>query len=180
MDEEALDDSAEASLSTQRALESVYRELRHLAEARIARAGPAASLVPTELVHEAYMRLERGGQSWDGPNHFYAAAAEAMRRILIDRARARGTLRRGSGPPLTLHDDAEASEEREEELLAIDEALTALEEKDARLALIVKLRYFAGLTVDQTAAALDVTPRTVYRDWSLARTWLQVRLEGMG
>ncbi len=99
-----------------------------------------------------------------------------MRRILVDRARARGALRRGEGRPQTLGDEP-ASEERPEELLALDDALVALSEKDERLALLVKLRFYAGLTLEQTAAALEVSLSTVQRDWALARSWLRLRMD---
>ena len=179
-DDEAEFDGAngDAHASSDEMLDVVYQELRRLARQRLAPAGNGASLVPTELVHEAYLRLVDGGDPrWANRAHFFSAAAESMRRILVDRARARGTLKRGEGRAVTLVGDEVASEERSEELCALDEALELLEESDERLALIVKLRYFAGLTVDEIAALLDVVPRTVFRDWSSARAWLRVQIE---
>lgn len=158
-------------------LEMLYEELRRLARARVARSGPDASLVPTELVHEAYLRLQNGPElRWDNPGHFFVAAGDAMRQILGDRARARGALKRGGGRPLDLDEDAAASEDRDPELLAVDELLEELQRKNERLAAVVKLRYFAGLSVEETAASLGILPRTVNRDWALARSWLKVQL----
>ena len=158
-------------------LETVYHELRRLAQARLAREGPAASLVPTELVHEAFLRLEHEDAAWNGPHHYFAAAAESMRRILVDRARARGALKRGGRRPMTLIEEP-AVEDEPESLVELDAALSALEERDERLALLVKLRYFAGLTEDQAAAAMGVSARTARRDWATARAWLRMRIEG--
>jgi RNA polymerase sigma factor (TIGR02999 family) len=120
-----------------------------------------------------------GGEKrlWDNRGHFFAAAAESMRRILIDRARARMRAKRGGGRPLAaLDENAVACEDRPQELLALHEALAELERDDERAARIVKLRYFAGLSVEETAEAVAVTPRTVMRDWAAARAWLAVRM----
>lgn len=157
---------------------ALYVELRRLARSRLRSAGPAASLSPTELVHEAYLRLGGGERRlWDDAGHFFAAAAESMRRILIDRARARMRAKRGGGRPLAaLDENAVACEDRPEELLALHEALAELEREDERAARIVKLRYFAGMSVEETAEAVAVTPRTVMRDWAAARAWLAVRM----
>ncbi len=159
---------------------ALYAELRRLARSRLGSEAATASLSPTELVHEAYLRL---GQErlWEGRGHFFASAAEAMRRILIERARARSRVKRGGGRrPAELDEHAIASEDRPEELLAVNEALSLLEQEDERAARIVKLRYFAGLSVEETAEAVGVTARTVERDWAAARAWLAARLEGPG
>jgi RNA polymerase sigma factor (TIGR02999 family) len=160
---------------------TVYDELRRLARQRLGSAGKA-SLVPTELVHEAYLRLNaKDDARWENPGHFFGAAAESMRRILVDRARANGTRKRGEGRAGgSITNLEEVSDERPDELLALDEALDELEANDTRLARVVKLRYFGGLTVEQTAAALDVTERTVFRDWTTARAWLKMRIDANG
>ncbi len=157
----------------------VYGELRKLARAKMARERPGQTLQATALVHEAYLRLLGGTDlGWDNRGHFFAAAAEAMRRILIERARRysrekhAGGLRRVSFEQVDL-----AGEERDlEELLELDRALDRLEAQDARMAQVVKLRYFAGLTVEETAQALDTAPRTVNRLWTAAKSWLHREL----
>ena len=160
-------------------LEILYQELRRLAHQRLSPGG-GASLVPTELVHEAYLRLVNDGDPrWENEGHFFAAAATAMRRILVDRARARSTLKRGgNGRRLELHENELADDVRSSELCALDDALNLLEERDPQLARLVELRYFAGLTADETAAALEVSVRTVHREWATARAWLRVQVEG--
>lgn len=152
----------------------VYDELRRLARARLRRERPGQTLQPTGLVHEAYLRL-LGDQptSWQNRRHFFAAAAEAMRRILIERARRAARLKRGGDQErVSLGAVAEAIEPRLEEMLDLDHALRALAERDAEMAEVVKLRYFAGLTVEETAAALETSPRSVNRSWTAARAWL--------
>jgi RNA polymerase sigma factor (TIGR02999 family) len=136
----------------------------------------------TELVHEAYMRLKPGdGGEWKSRSQFFAAAAEAMRRILIERARSKGRVKRGGDaegrPParVTLNLDevaAMADDEDPETILALDGAIERLAEKDARAAQTVRLRFYAGLSVEETAEALEASPRTVLRDWAFARAWL--------
>ena len=159
-------------------LETLYQELRRLAQQRLSPGGGGASLVPTELVHEAYLRLVAGGDPrWENEGHFFASAATAMRRILVDRARAKSTLKRGGNAPrIELAEEELASEERPSELCALDDALGLLEERDPPLARLVELRYFAGLTVEETAAALETSVRTVHRDWATARAWLRVKI----
>jgi RNA polymerase sigma factor (TIGR02999 family) len=153
----------------------VYHELRKLARARMA-AEPAQTLQPTALVHEAYLRLvgEDGeGSRWDGRGHFFGAAALAMRRIMVERARARGQLKRGGNRHrIALEDDAVATEREGEEILALDGALDRLAEVDERQAQIVMLRYFVGLTIAQTAAALGFSEATIRKEWTVARAWL--------
>lgn len=152
----------------------VYAELRRLAKSRMAREKHAHSVQPTSLVHQAYLRLIGDRQPhWEGRGHFFAAAAEAMRRILIERARQRSSLKRGGDLQRVDYDEAQAkSEPRAEDLLALDAALDSLEAKDPTMANIVKLRYFAGLTVPETGEALGLSPRSVNRHWTAARAWL--------
>jgi RNA polymerase sigma factor (TIGR02999 family) len=153
----------------------VYDELRKLAAARMAREAPGHTLQPTELVHEAYLRL-MGGESapqWDSRGHFFAAAAEAMRRILVDSARRKSSLKRGEGH--TRVDLTQVSDSKEVspiDLIALDEALYQLEQHDPQAAALVKLRYFAGLSHTDAAAALRISRRAADRLWSLARAWL--------
>jgi len=154
----------------------VYDELRKLAAYRLAHQTPGQTLQPTALVHEAYLRLvgDPEGQDWDSRGHFFAAAAEAMRRILVENARRKGRRKRGGS--LTRRDlvDAEQLTEPEvsEDLLALDEALTRLASVDARAARLVELRYFAGLSIPETAQTLGISPRTADRLWAYARAWL--------
>ncbi len=157
----------------------VYDELRKLAAVRVAQEKPGQTLQPTALVHEAYLRLVGGEhpQSWDGSGHFFAAAAEAMRRILVEAARRKATAKRGGNflrldvEPVSLADVG-----READLLALEDALTELERHDPQAARLVKLRYFAGLSHQQAAEALGVGRRAADRLWALARAWLYQRL----
>ncbi len=159
----------------------VYDELRKLAAQRLAQERPGQTLQATALVHEAYLRLLGGGQAqdWNGRRHFFAAAAEAMRRILIDRARHKHTRKAGGGRRRFDIDDIEPAleEENADRLLALDEALRQLEAKDPRKAELVKLRFFAGLTAEQAAAALGVSTSTADKDWAYARSWLRVAID---
>jgi RNA polymerase sigma factor (TIGR02999 family) len=153
----------------------VYEELRQLAAARLAQEKPGQTLQATALVHEAYLRLVDTDQvqHWNSRGHFFAAAAEAMRRILINRARDRGRQKRGGGwQRLDLQRIAVANDASEEETLAIEEALQRLEQHNKPCADLVKLRFFAGLSMEEAAAALGVAPRTAHRYWSFARAWL--------
>ena len=160
----------------------VYAELLSIARRRMRGERRGRTLQSTELVHEAYLRLRKSeGQEWETAGHFFVAAAEAMRRILIDRARARRRLRRGAdqrgAPPqrltLDLREVAELTDQQDpESILAFDRALERLGRQDERLASTVKLRFYAGLNVEETAEALQVSPRTVKRDWAFARAWL--------
>jgi RNA polymerase sigma factor (TIGR02999 family) len=159
----------------------VYDELRKLAAARLVHEAPGQSLQATALVHEAYLRLvgTDPGRAFDGRGHFFAAAAEAMRRILIDRARDRRRLKRGGGRRRTRIDlDALLVEPPGDDLLALDEALTALAREDPGAAALVKLRAFAGLTLGQAAEVLGIGRRTADRDWAYARAWLCHALAG--
>jgi RNA polymerase sigma factor (TIGR02999 family) len=156
----------------------VYDELRRLAAARLSHERPGQTLQATALVHEAYMRLvgkdER--QHWNGRRHFFGAAAEAMRRILIDNARRRKQPRHGGDRHRLQLDEGDAVVAASEELLALDEALTIFEQRDPQAAELVKLRYFAGLTMQQAAESLGLSLRTAERNWTYARTWLHAAL----
>ena len=135
---------------------------------------PGHTLQATALVHEAYLRLVNDGcATWNDPAHFYGAAAEAMRRILVERARRYRRLKHGAGLARIPFDKAEAAVVDKIELLDLDEALTRLEKFDARKADVVKLRYFVGFTIAETADLLKISPATVKLDWSFARAWLQ-------
>jgi RNA polymerase sigma factor (TIGR02999 family) len=156
----------------------VYDELRQLARIKLAREKPGQTLQPTALVHEAYLRLVGATDpGWEGRRHFFAAAAEAMRRILIERARRRAAEKHGGGAErVTLQDVAADEAVAPETLLAVDAALTRLESIDPEMADVVKLRYFAGMSVEETAESLQLSPRTVNRHWTGARAWLQREL----
>jgi len=153
----------------------VYDALRRLAAQKLSQEAPGQTLQATALVHEVYLRLigSEKGQYWDSRGHFFVAAGEAMRRILIDRARSKGTLKRGGGNHrLDLDQVAPVDDDRADQLLALDEALSDLERHDAQAANLVKLRYFAGLTHQQAADALGVSRRAADRIWAVARAWL--------
>ena len=156
----------------------VYEELKRLARARLHREPPGSTLQATALVHEAYLRLLGGEEmGWTGRAHFFGAAALAMRRILVDRARARGRLRRGGARErITLAEDAALAPGPELDLLALDEALERLQAHDKRKAEVVYLRFFAGLDLSEIARAQGVSPATVKNDWSYARAWLHREL----
>jgi len=151
----------------------VYDELRKLAAARLAREKPGQTLDATALVHEAFLRLV-GGHRFDGQRHFFAAAAEAIRRILVEQARCRRAKRRGGANEREdLDPDRFAAPAPDEELLALHEALDLFAEAHPEKAELVKLRYFAGLTADQAALALGLSPSTADRHWAYARAWLR-------
>jgi RNA polymerase sigma factor (TIGR02999 family) len=161
-------------------LPMVYDELRKLAAQRLACEAPGNTLQPTALVHEAYLRLVGSGDpGWDGRGHFFAAAAEAMRRILVENARRRGRQKRGGDhcrKDLELTDLA--APEADDDLLALDEALDRLAVLDAPKAELVKLRYFAGLTLAQAAEAMGISTATASRHWTFARAWLHREVVG--
>ena len=164
-----------------RLLPLVYEELRRLAACRLAREPSGQTLQPTALVHEAYLRLvgSRGDEGWDGRGHFFAAAAEAMRRILIENARRKG--RRKHGGDLARVDLAEADlacRMPPEELIALDEAMTRLEAEDPLKARLVRLRFFAGLSLEEAAQVLGVSAVTAKRYWRYARAWLHREVSG--
>jgi RNA polymerase sigma factor (TIGR02999 family) len=155
----------------------VYDELRQLAAARMAAEAPGQTLQPTALVHEAFLRLV-GAQRFDGREHFFAAAAEAMRRILINHARDRKRLKRGGGRVrLELIDQADSLAEDPDLILSMDELLTRLAEEDATAARITHLHLFGGLSVEEAGKAMGVSRPVAYRDWKYARAWLRDALE---
>jgi RNA polymerase sigma factor (TIGR02999 family) len=157
----------------------VYDELRRLAAHKLALEAPGQTLQPTALVHEAYLRLLGDGAElpWDNRGHFFAAAAEAMRRILIDRARHKGAVKHGGkAGHVPLDETLPAPAEYSDRLLEINEALTALQQHDTQAAQLVKLRYFAGLGHQEAADALGINRRAADRLWTLARAWLYQRL----
>jgi RNA polymerase sigma factor (TIGR02999 family) len=167
----------------------IYDELRRLATVRLAQEKPGQTLQPTALVHEAYLRLVASGaksvpreQHWKNRGHFFAAAAEAMRRILIDIARRKKSLRQGGDRQCqSLDDVAEiAAVEPSADILAINDALERFEQIDPVKATLVKLRYFAGLTIPEAAEALGISPATADRHWAYARAWLHARLKNDG
>ena len=157
----------------------VHAQLRTIAAKRMAGERNDHTLGTSALVNEAYLKLVgREPLGWESKTHFYAAAAEAMRRILVDHARGKGRVKRGGGRvqlPLDVVDLA--SRENIEEIVAVDEAVRRLEKKDGRMAKIVKLRFFAGLSENETAQALGMSERTVRREWTFARAFLQRELE---
>ena len=156
-------------------LPQVYEELRRLARARIAREPAGLTLQPTALVHEAYLRLASDGadRKWDRRGHFFAAAAIAMRRILVERARHYRRVKHGGEQHrVELDTESPAFAPALPDVIAIDQALSRLEQIDPQKARIVLLRYFAGLTVEETAAAMDLSPATVKNEWAFARAWL--------
>ena len=165
-------------------LPALYEELRALAESRLARERAGATLQATALVHEAYMRLARGtggaaDRRWDGRGHFFAAAATAMRRILVERARSRGRLKRGGDRKRIEIDELTiGGDEESVDILELDAALTRLVAKDARKHDVVMLRFFAGLSIERTAEELQVATATVERDWTFAKAWLYRELSG--
>jgi len=162
-------------------LPQVYDELRRLAAQRLAHEEPGQTLDSTALVHEAYLRLvgDDPGRPWENRGHFFAAAAEAMRRILVERARRKRRLKRGGGRARVVLDPALiAAPGASDDLLALDDALSKLAAHDPQVAELVSLRYFAGLTNKQAAEALGIAPRTADLHWSYARAWLLAEIRG--
>jgi RNA polymerase sigma factor (TIGR02999 family) len=154
----------------------VYDELRKLAAAKMAQEKPGQTLQATALVHEAFLKLvdDQLSQHWNSRGHFFGAAAEAMRRILVDNARKKRSQKEGGGWQRRALEDLEIVDPADDEkLITLDEALTRLETKDASKARLVKLRFFAGLTIDQAAEALGISTATAERHWTYARAWLQ-------
>jgi RNA polymerase sigma factor (TIGR02999 family) len=176
-------DNAGNSSAAEELLPLVYAELRCLARQRLSQERPGQTLDATGLVHEAYLRLippvHAAGQKqhWDGRAHFFAAAAEAMRRILVESARRKRRLKHGGN--LFRHSTNDlnlAIEVPPDDVLAVDESLEKLAAVDAQAAQVVKLHFFGGMTLDEVAAVLDISSRTVERDWAFARTWLARKL----
>ncbi len=153
----------------------VYRELRRLAHGHLRRERPDHTLQTTALVHEAYLRLvDQQEANWKNRAQFFAVAAQMMRRILVDYARARQYAKRGGGAqPVELDEAMVVSSDRAAEVVALDEALLRLAELDSRKSRLVELRFFGGLSIEETAEILGVSPGTVMRDWTLAKAWLQ-------
>src|SRR5262245_12904788 len=158
----------------------VYNELRRLAAAKMIQEAPGQTLQATALVHEAWLKLAGSDrQQWRGRAHFFGAAAEAMRRILIDKARRKAAQKRGGDqPPEQLHESRIELRAPSSEILAVHEALDALAVEDRMAAEVVKLRYFVGMTTPEIADALDMAPRTADRLWAFARAWLKRAIEG--
>jgi RNA polymerase sigma factor (TIGR02999 family) len=170
--------------ATEQLLPLVYNELRKLAAQKMAHESPGQTLQATALVHEAYVRLVEGSpdQNWDNRRHFFAAAAEAMRRILIERARQKKSLKQGGDFERVELDGVEPSflPMACDDILDLDEAIQKLEQKDPRKAELVKLRFFAGLTTGEAAKALGVSVSTAENDWTYARCWLKLEMSGDG
>lgn len=158
----------------------VYEELRRLAQSYMRRERAGQTLQTTALIHEAYLRLiDADNVQWQNRAHFFGVAARLMRQILVAAARERGAQKRGGGAQQVSLDEAMMIDEGlDEDLVALDEALGALAQLDARKARVVEMRFFGGLTEEEVAAALDVSAETVRRDWRLARSWLRRRLSG--
>ena len=162
-------------------IEIVYSELKQLAKAYLRRERPNHSVAATALVHEAYLKLvDQRRVQWHNRSHFFGIAAQAMRRILVDHARASHAAKRGGGE-LTVEPNQQEAPllPSDVDVLALDEALSRLEAVEPRWSQLVELRFFAGLTVGETASVLEVSPATVKRDWSLARAWLYRELQGL-
>ncbi len=158
----------------------VYAELRRMARGYMRRERPGQTLQTTALVHEAYMRLvDVTRVDWHDRAHFFAISAQMMRRILVDAARARTSVKRGArSPRVNLDDVPEISSERAHELVSIDEALKVLSKVDPRKAQVIELRFFGGLSVEETADVLKISPQSVMRDWRLARAFLMREIKG--
>jgi RNA polymerase sigma factor (TIGR02999 family) len=152
----------------------IYEELRKMARRYMRRQNPGHTLQTTALIHEAYLRMVKQKEKhFENRVHFFGVAAQAMRHILVDYARTRRTAKRGGGVrPISLEEAALVTPQRAGELIAFDEALKELETLSKRQSRVVELRYFGGLSVDETATVLAVSPETVMRDWNMARTWL--------
>ena len=157
---------------------AIYQELRAMADRYLRRENAGHSFQPTVLVHETYLRLiDQTQVEWQNRAHFFGVAAQMMRRILVDHARAKHREKRGGASRrLSLDENVHYTRERASELVALDDALQSLAELDGRKSRIVELRYFGGLTVDETAQVLDISPQTVTRDWNLAKAWLYQQL----
>jgi len=159
----------------------VYEELRALAHARMRSEKPGNTLQATALVHEAYLRVVGDDLRWDNRRHFFAAAAEAMRRILIDRARRKGAVKHGGEQIRTDFDEVRLPAQQDyRNLIEWDELLDILQSRDSNMADVFKLRYFAGFSISETASALDMSERTVSRQWTAALAWLKMKLNESG
>ncbi len=163
-----------------RLMDLVYPELHRIAAKHLRSERQGHTLQPTALVHEAYLRLARGSdRDWHDRAHFFAVAARVVRRILVDHARARLTAKRGSGPvTVPLSDSSASTSPAEVDLLDLDNAMTALERVNAEHSRLVELRYFAGLSIEETAEVLGSSASSVKRDWLVAKTWLRRQMQG--
>jgi RNA polymerase sigma factor (TIGR02999 family) len=159
----------------------VQAELRRQAARYLRRERPNHTLQPTALVNEAFLRLiEQRDVRWQNRAHFFGIAAQAMRRILVDHARTHGRAKRGGGAPMVSLDEAVvAVEERSTDLLALDQALDRLAVEDPRQAKVVELRFFGGLSVEETALVMDISPATIKREWTMAKAWLYSQLQSL-
>ncbi|MBS1852643.1 MAG: sigma-70 family RNA polymerase sigma factor [Acidobacteria bacterium] len=157
----------------------VYDELRRLARSYLSKERPGHTLQSTALVNEAYMRLVDQNVSWQSRAHFFGIAAQMMRRILVDHARARSAAKRGAGDfKVTLDEAMAISDARDVNVIALDSALNNLAKLDPQQSRIVELRFFAGLSIEETSQVLDVSPATVKRDWAMAKAWLAREMQG--
>jgi RNA polymerase sigma-70 factor, ECF subfamily len=172
------DDAPTADLDLERVLPGLYADLRRIAGAAMRGERAGHTLQPTALVHEAYLRLAALSGPWESPRQVLAVAAQVMRRILVDHARARAAARRGGGAVRVTLNEEVATNPPEVDVLALDRALNSLAANDPRLARVVELRCFAGLSVADTAATLEVSEATVKRDWALARAFVERELAG--
>ena len=177
-DQKLAEDAASDKRTTDSMIPSIYAELRQLAIKKLSNEAPGHTLSATELVHEAYLILAKNDEpQWNHRGHFYVAAAESMRRILIGRSRRRKAAKRGGGvTPEQLAEDsihAPAAPERDDELIALDDALQKLAVEDERKVQVVNLRYFVGLSLEEAAEALGISRATAKRDWRFARAWLR-------
>jgi RNA polymerase sigma-70 factor, ECF subfamily len=161
---------------------AVYLDLRSMAERYLRSESPGHTLQPTALVHEAYLRLiDQTQVEWQNRAHFFGIAAQMMRRILVDHAKAKHRDKRGgTAAKLSLDEALNYGQERATELVALDDALQSLAALDERKSRVVELRYFGGLSVEETAQVLDISPQTVIRDWNMAKAWLYQQLSGKG
>jgi RNA polymerase sigma factor (TIGR02999 family) len=155
----------------------IYQELRRRAAAQLRRERRGHTLQPTALVHEAYLRLVDQDVAWKSRAHFFSLASEMMRRVLVDHARGRKADKRAGGTRVELDEALAISEERDVDLVLLDQALAELSDLDPRHGRIVELRFFGGLTLEETASVLGISPATVKREWTLARAWLYGRLK---
>jgi len=161
---------------------AIYRELRRLAAAHLRRERDDHTLQATELVNEAFVKLlEHQNCTWENRTHFFAIASTMMRRVLVDYARKRNRLKRGGGEaPSELNEEVFISEQKSAEILELDAALDRLSQLEPRQTRVVELRYFAGLSVEEAAEVLSVSPKTIKRDWNVARAWLHRELSSIG
>jgi RNA polymerase sigma factor (TIGR02999 family) len=170
---EASEPTGEAVSANAELLNVVYEQLRALAREKLRSERRNHTLQPTALVHEAYLRLEGARPAgWDNPGHFYIAASEAMRRILIEHARARGRIKRSAGLIGVANVEDLIENGSSEDILALEEAIDRVAARDARAAQIVRLRFYSGLSIEEIASALEISPRTVKRSWTFTRAWL--------